>query len=499
MTVGNIRRLEQQFLENDGKLSAAEASELIDSAEDWLGVSADERAELEAVLERDADRLEPGAKRALLRFLRPEREAEGRPAPPVRVVTGADPADFADDQVFFGADGTVRGETQVAAYTRGYASIQEGPLRQAHGSPAPVSSVLTAEENAAARARTPGRGLDAAAAALGARVDGFEKLAGSKDFYDPTADFWWGKCHAWAWAALDQTINGLVDVEGPQGQKGVWIAGSWVSRADLGNWMMAVADTISLADGQSLFRSGLSATDLVKGTTQFLTERGGGVVADVFNDAKKGRKEVWNQPFVAADFTARSLRGPAAEGLLAQARADGVGRGAQVKQLTIVGTFAIEQGDGHEGAPGTSSKTWQVYAVADAGGKLLTAYMADDAKLAGLAGLPTRVTDDVPEYFWKPKLGAIGDVLAGRRNPVVENDAHAAEFKFFLQAVLSRGVPGQKRAAFEAKFQALPDGPIDPPTAAALSREFHGVAYAYTPGQWRRIFESRGLERYHTF
>jgi hypothetical protein len=135
-----------------------------------------------------------------------------------------------------------------------------------------------------------------------------------------------------------------------------------------------------------------------------------------------------------------------------------------------------------------------VYGIADATGKLLTAYMADDEKLKDVTDLPTKFTDDIPEYFWKPKLGAVEDVLAGRRNSVVDNDEHGPEFKFFINTVLSKGVPGQTRAAFETKFQALPAGPIDAGTARALAQEFPGVANAYSPDQWNRLFQPRGLD-----
>ena len=88
--------------------------------------------------------------------------------------------------------------------------------------------------------------------------------------------------------------------------------------------------------------------------------------------------------------------------------------------------YAVEKGDGWEGPVGTGAKKWNLYAVTDARGQVLTAYMADDPKLKNVAGLPTKKTDDLPEYFWKPRLQAIDDVLAGRRNASVENDRHGA-------------------------------------------------------------------------
>ena len=489
MTVDNLRRLETQFL-NDQKISADEAQQLVNSTWDWGAFSKEERAELEAILKRDGTKLEPAARQTIEKFL----GVPDNTAPVIASITGANPATFADDAVFLGRDGTQHGESGVTAYTRGYDSTLTGPLRFAHGSGAPASRLLSAEENARIKETPPGVALDAAAKAYGVKVDGFQKMAHSKGFFDSDAEAWWGKCHAWAWSALDARINKMVDVEGPDGKKGVWIGGQWLSRADLGNWMMATADEIALADPQALFKGELTASELVKGTTQFLMNNGGGAVADIHNDKKKGRREVWNQPFVSSDLTTRTLDGPGAIAILKQAKKDGVERGLAVKQVTIVGTYGVERGDDHEGAPGTSSKTWNLYAVTDSNGKMVTAYMADDSKLERTAGLPTKATDDLPEYFWKPKLQALDDVLAGKRNWTVESDKHGAEFKFFVGTVLTKGVSGTVRSAFEAELQAAPAGAVDAARVRDLARSYPGVANAYSPEQWRGLFASRGLD-----
>src|SRR5207248_940751 len=78
--------------------------------------------------------------------------------------------------------------------------------------------------------------------------------------------------------------------------------------------------------------------------------------------------------------------------------------------------------------------------------------MADDDKLKSVTGLPTQYSDDLPDYFWKPKLAAIDDVIAGRSNWNVEGNAHGKEFKFIVQTVLEKGVPGPTRSAFEAEI-----------------------------------------------
>lgn len=497
MTVTNLRRLEQRFM-TDSKLTADEAKSLLDSTKDWGGVSKAEKTELAAFLARNASKMEPAAKDLLEKFV----NGGGTPNPPpppassavIRTVTGTSASSFVDDTVFLGRDGTLHGEANVPAYTRSYDSTKEGPLRFHHGSDAPASRLLTAAENAAIKSKTPGQALDAAAKALGVKVDGFEKMANSKDFYDPSADFWWGKCHAWTWSSLSTTIDKLVDVPGPDGQKGLWVAGEWLSRADLGNWMMATADEISIQDSNQLFKSDLSAMDLLKGTTQFLMNNGGGMVSDVFNDKKKGHKEVWNQPFVSSDVTTKTLSGDVATKLLEQAKKDGVTGGASIKQVTVVGTYGVEISDDHEGDPGRSSKTWNMYSVCDANGKVLTAYMADDDKLKGLAGLPTTYTDDLPDYIWKPTMKAIDDTLAGKSNPTVDYGAHGAEFKFFVGTVLKKGVPATVKTAFENDFSALPAGAVDAAKARALAARYPNVANAYSPDQWKKLFAPRGLD-----
>lgn len=495
MTVGNIRKLEQRFLA-DSTITADEAKQLIDSAKDWFHVSSAEKNELRAIVERNRDKMEPAALQMIEKFVG---VAPQPPQPPVNVdvvrsLTGSNPSSFEDDTIFLGRDGTVHGDTNVPAYTRGYDATKEGILRFAHGSKAPQTSVLSAEELSALRSKTPGAALDAMASVYGVNVKGFDKMANSRDFFNPEADHWWGKCHAWAWASLDARVNKMVDVGGPEGQRGVWLGGEWISRADLGNWMMAVADKISLHDGNEMFDSTITPTDLVKGTTQFMMAEGEGVVADVFNDKKHGHKEVWNQPFVAADLTTKTLSGDAVAKVLEQAKADGVTTGVGVKQVTIKGTYGMETTDGHESEGGRRTRNWNIYAVVDANGKMLTGYMADDEKLKDIEGLPTKYTDETPEYFWKPKLQAIDDVLNGRRNSTVERDQHGEEFKFFVGTVLTKGVPGHVRSEFEAELAALPAGNVDGAKAEELARKYANVANGYSPAQWASAFGSRGLD-----
>jgi len=222
---------------------------------------------------------------------------------------------------------------------------------------------------------------------------------------------------------------------------------------------------------------------------------GGGMISDIWNDKKKGHKEVWNQPFVGSDVTTKTLPlDDTAKKILELAKADGQQGGVQVKEVTVVGTYGTEVSDANEGDPGRSSKTWNMYAVCDTNGKVLTAYMADDEKLKDMNGLPTKYTDDLPDYIWKPTLRAVTDTLEGKPNRTVDNGAHGKEFKFFIQTVLMKGVPATTRTAFEAAIAALPAGNVGEAQVAELTQKFAGVANAYSPDQWQRAFGSRGLD-----
>jgi len=51
---------------------------------------------------------------------------------------------------------------------------------------------------------------------------------------------WEGVCDAWSWAALDARLSSLVEVDRPKGERGLWIGGQLMSRADLGYRTMAL-------------------------------------------------------------------------------------------------------------------------------------------------------------------------------------------------------------------------------------------------------------------
>jgi hypothetical protein len=257
--------------------------------------------------------------------------------------------------------------------------------------------------------------------------------------------------------------------------------------------MMGVADTIAIAEGNRLFKTPVTAIDLLQATSQYMLEGGGGVVADIHNDAAHGGdREVWNQPFVAADIDTQTLSGAGASTVLELAAREGH-EGTVVKHVHVVGRYGVERADDWEGPPGSESRSWNVYAVTDAAGTVVAAYMADDPKLAGATGLPTMASHELPEYFWKPTLEAVDAALAGTSDRTIDADPRASEYRFFVNTVLEKGVPGSMRSAFEDALSKLPPGFIRAPDVASLLQNYEGVSEAYTPEQWERAFASRGL------
>lgn len=492
MTVRNLKKLESAALA-DNRITRDEADNFVKSTSDWFGVSKAEKSYLESMLSRDADKFEPAAREALEKFLglSPAPTPAPRPAPAAEVIStrlGPDSGSLSDDAVYFGKDGTFKSGSGVTPWTRSYDAVKEGVLRTAHGSRAPSTTV------AGELARTPGAALDEAASAFGTTTSGFENMAGTREFYDTSAQYWEGKCHAWTWSSLSSWIDSKVDVDGPSGQRGLWVGGQWISRADLGDWMMAVADQISINDREVMFAQHPGAEELVKAVSQFMVNKGGGVIADVYNDKKHGDYEVWNQPFVSAQVDAKTLPGGAAAAILARARADGASTGTTVKLAQIAGTYGVEASDDYEGASNQTQRNWSVYVVTDAGGKMVKAYMADDDALKGISGLPTTTTDELPDYFWKPSNDAVNAAINGARNPAIDSDPLGPQFRFFVGTVLGKGVPGTVRTAFEKELAALPAGAITSARAAELSRKYSGVANAYSPDQWKTAFAARGLD-----
>jgi hypothetical protein len=237
----------------------------------------------------------------------------------------------------------------------------------------------------------------------------------------------------------------------------------------------------------------VDAKRLIQGTLQYLSQNGGGMIADVHNDAAEGTSQKWNQPFVSSSFSTQSVDSSAEEQLIRQAKTEGFEFAAKAKWVQIDASYGVEVNDAYEGQSEQREKAWNVNSVTDAQGKLLTAYMANDPKIVNVNGLQTAFSAPLPDYILKPSMKALDDVLAGRKNDIVEKDENGQRFKFFVNYVLQLGVPGHVRSSFEDELKALPNGPVTPEKATELAQRFSKVANAYTPEQWKRHFESRGL------
>jgi hypothetical protein len=327
---------------------------------------------------------------------------------------------------------------------------------------------------------------------LGFEVSGFEKMAKSLAFFDPNAAPWWGKCHAWTWMSLSAFVNSAVDLLGFNQSKGAWFLGQWISKADLGNWSMGVADKISLNDTNELYCNEVNADKLLAACVRFLNNDGGGFIANIWNPQKRGKREVWNQPFCRADFDSRTLTGNAASTMLAFAAIEGLAGATTVKHLNITGYYGVEASDDWEGESRQNQKNWTMYCVCGADGKVLKSYMADDPKLAKFNGLPTRHSSEIPEYIWRPSHQPLKDVLAGRANPTVDNDKYGPEFKFFVGKLLQHRVPNEVRAEFERAVLANPG--MGTAEINALADKLPGVANAYSPQAWQAHFQARGFD-----
>ncbi len=426
--------------------------------------------------------------------------AAAAPSAAIRFVQGPNAATFEGDAVFLKGEGSVTGSAGLKhlPFQRGYLNAKQGELRTAHGSPAPASA-FTAPGSLAS---TPGAAFDAAARALGIHSTRFAQMAESKPFYVPQIDKdlagYAGSCHGWSYATLVDAINELVDVPGPDGQRGVWLGGQWLSRADLGSFAIAVTQDIAINEGKELFKTraeevvgkGLSATDLLYTAHRYLMNGGGGVIMDVDNDEVIGRRSVFNHPITGATVESSAL-GPefkaSRAAILKLAHAEGYPLGTDVKLVRLKAEYVVETAAGNENDPVPARRDWNMYAVTDASGKVLTSYLATDARVREL-NLPEKNSEALPDYVWKPNHATIKDYFAGVRGRAlyrVEASPQRNEFLFFMD-YLRKAVSGETRARFEADVAKK----VDP---KVLAEKYPTVANAYSPEQWNKHFAPLGL------
>jgi hypothetical protein len=410
---------------------------------------------------------------------------------------GNRPQTVLDDVLHLRGTGTVGGRVPARSHSRGYAKKAEGILRRAHGSQAPARPGLdTAEETRRLRTQGPGAALDRAAAIGGLNLGrfGFVYRANER-FYSPRAAYWEGLCHAWSYGALDERVNALVDVEGAAGARGLWIFGEWLSRADLGNWMMAVSDQLSVADTE-LVDPYVTPLDWLLGVTQWILSGDRGLRADLFNDAERGASEVWNQPVVSASLTVDAVSPEVAEAVLAHARRDAavaqrLPARAGVRRVDLSALWGAEVDDAHEAEPALAESIWRMFVVVDEGeeGRAVVGYLAHHLAAAGVRGLPVAESAPLPDYFAYPKNEVLDAAFGERTNTLLSGALDGPVFRFFVGTVLAHGVPEPTRAAFEAEVKTFSSAPPTDAALNALAARYPGIANAYSPEQWQRVFE----------
>lgn len=491
-----------------GKLTRGKLGELLELATDSTGDSTPVVPALRRLVDRHARRF---AGPAALEAARAELGRGGTPvsaAYPDNALfsirgTSSD-ASTRSQELTLKGEGTIELVSGRRTYSRGWLQVNQSPLARAHGSPVPASATLPDAERRALDALTPGERLDRAVQALTGKskigMTSFRELALGSSFSQPGQPDWGGFCYSWAHVALDRRLSRLVDVRGPAGKRGLWIAGQWLSRADLGNWLTAVASVHAQGEGQVLWYNP-EPEDVVKGLLLHTGKGGRGLRADI-GPALKNPSEVWFQPFTSSRVSVRGLCAEARQGVLAVAaqpveraygqRVPGVA-GADVKLIQIRGRYGDEQGDGHEGPPAMTTMTWNVYAVLDGNRRAVRYLLASDPRLASVRGLPTRESAAVPRDLFVPDHGFIDNIFLGKPDPSLEGSLYGPHLKFLVGTVLARGVPGAVREAFESELARARPGRLDPLRIRRLELRYPTVANAYTAEQWRTLFAPRGL------
>lgn len=484
----------------DGVITAAEVAELSRLAHDSHGSTHDATPALRELVEHHASQFESPAALQRARALvdvpetptvRPDNEL-------FRYLAPTNDHTVRGHQLYLKRTGALDVDTGLSAYSRGWGQFNAGVLDRAHGSSVPASSVHDLATRAHLRALPPPQRLDAAAKAFGITLPGLDFTGIAKGFFRPAEPDWAGVCYSWSWAALDARLSSLVDVEGPAGERGVWIGGQFLSRADLGNWLMALAAGVSQGAGDVMWYAP-EAEDLLKACLGYLVEGGGGFRADIGNSLAGRTDEVWFQPFVGAKVDVAAIDARAAQAILdvvRQPRKTGWGgtvpgvEGTSVKLVRIDGRYANEESDDHEGPTAISELRWNVYAVLDDHGKMLASVMADDPRIASAPALPERTTAAVPRNLFAPEHSLIDGILEGDPAPEIQGSVWGPALDFFVGHVLARGVPATTRKAFEHDAGR---GALSAAQLSSLRERYPTVANAYSPAEWAANFGVRGL------
>ncbi len=493
-----VMRIYQDALRGDGSIDGDEAAAMAAFVKKYGGKNQRVVAFLRGLLAGDGA-VDGDARAVLQAAVADERPDDVPLANAVYEVVPGTQEFLFDDALYLRGDGTVAGDTGIASHSRGYAAKRDGVLFTRHGSLAPrYASTSTAAETEALRAQGPDAALDRAAEIYGLDLDQwntFGAIARDSNYYDPSSatPYWAGICQGWTHNALDNRISELVDVAGPEGDRGLWIFGQWISRADLGNAMMGASFSLGIADSVTI-DSFVTPESLVKGLAEYVLRSGTGLRVDIWNDSHNASgsydPQIWNQPVVAGQIETAQVTPQVAEAIIAHAvadpRAPSIPADAGVRRVRATALWGAEANDAWEGRPLYRSSEWNMYMVTAADGRVLKGYMAFELAAAGIDSLPVADSDGLPDYIAYPRHELTDAALDNGEHRLLDSShPEGVRFRFLVGTVLARGIPDSTRAAFEA--EALRDG-ADP---ADLAARYPGIANAYSPAQWQQVFEPR--------
>ncbi len=483
----------------DGRIDGAEAQALVAFLKDAQGRNQRIASFLTALVETET-RLDADALDLITTALDPA----GRVEVPLdnevyRLVVG--PSSFLeDDTLYLKAVGRVAAHTGITSHSRGYAAKRDGVLFTRHGSLAPQHPMTSDDARTTLlRSQGPDAALDSAALVDGLRLSSFTTFgatARSPAYFDPSPNTpsWAGICQGWTHNALDNRLNVLVDPPGGAGARGLWIYGQWLSRADLGNAMMGASFSLGIADSTTI-DSFVRPEKLVKALGQHVLRTGRGLRVDIWNDVhnSSGRynPQIWNQPIVGASVEVIAVSAATRDAVVTFARGDRtrfepLPAVAGVSLVRARASWGAETDDAWEQEARFRDSEWNLYMVTDVDGRVVRGYTAYDLVAAGVTALPVKRSDGLPDYLAIPRHELTDAAFAGTQHRLLEpHNTDGARFRFVVGTVLAYGIPEPTRAAFEAEVRA---GVVD---VVDLRARFPGIANAYSPEEWRRVFEPK--------
>lgn len=494
-----VIRLQQDALRNDGQIDGNEADSLLAFTKKYNSVQ-DEVAEYLSSLASDRSIVSSEAAEILSQG---DWSKTGVYIPLHNDIYEIDLGnqDFLfDDVLRLKMNGRIEGGTGIRSHSRGYAAKSDGVLFTRHGSYAPhYSSTNTQEETQILHEQGPDYALDAAAEIFGLHLDSwntFSYVSRDRNYYDPSDEtpYWAGICQGWTHNALDERLNVLLDVEGEEGERGLWIFGQWISRADLGNAMMGASYSLGIADSYTV-DSFVTPKTLIQGLAQYVLNSGIGIRVDIWNDEHNDtgyyNPQIWNQPIVDASIEVNLVSNSVADDIIAYAHAHAsswspLPEELYVRRVQATATWGAEANDGWEKAPLFRTSEWNMYFVTDSAGTVLEGYMAYDLVDAGMHNLPFSSSDGLPDYIAVPRHELTDAALENAEHRLLrEDNGEGARYRFLVGIVLARGIPNETRFAFEHDFF------MGSYQLEELSRLYPTVANAYSPAMWHEVFEER--------